>query len=162
MKPSSFRHFSSFLKGVLRGKRKEAVAMETYLGCMPTVQKLIDKHLLGINLKERLLVIDLSVHLMYVSTRTGRAMEEADRRYAAFIDKVVAYMNLQLGRMGAKDFVDPKKDTIHFLVTQKTFRYFDSEGNQLPAHMQVNERTLFVGLYKDGKINYRESGNNEL
>lgn len=132
--------------------------METYLGCIPTIQKLVDKHLLGINLKERIVVIDVSVHLMYISTRAGKAMDEADRRYAAFMDKVVAYMNFQLGRMGARDFIDPKAAPIHFLVTMKEPRFVDDDGNTLPAHLQVREKTLFVGMYKDGVVNYREYG----
>ena len=133
--------------------------METYLGCIPTIQTLIDKHLLGINLKERLVIIDLDLHLMYISIHTGKAMEDADRRYAAFMDKVVAYMNFQLGRMGARDYIDPTKETIRFLVTQKVYRHFDENGDLLPAHLQVSERTLFVGRYKKGQVDYRESGN---
>lgn len=156
----SIRTLKAFVKGVFRGKRKEAVAMETYLGCIPTIQTLIDKHLLGINLKERLVVIDLDLHLMYISIHTGKAMEDADRRYAAFMDKVVAYMNFQLGRMGARDYIDPTKDTIRFLVTQKVYRHFDENGDLLPAHLQVSERTLFVGMFKNGKIDYREYGGN--
>ena len=134
--------------------------METYLGCIPTIQTLIDKHLLGINLKERLVVIDLDLHLMYISIHTGKAIEDADRRYAAFMDKVVAYMNFQLGRMGAREYIDPTKETIRFLVTQKVYRHFDENGDLLPAHLQVSERTLFVGMFKNGKIDYREYGGN--
>ena len=136
--------------------------METYLGCIPTIQTLIDKHLLGINLKERLVVIDLDLHLMYISIHTGKAMEDADRRYAAFMDKVVAYMNFQLGRMGAREYIDPTKETIRFLVTQKVYRHFDENGDLLPAHLQVSERTLFVGMFKNGKIDYREYGGNDV
>lgn len=161
MKSSTLNTFSSLVKGILRGKRKQAVAMETYLGCIPTIQKLVDKHLLGINLKERIVVIDVSVHLMYVSTKSGKSMNEADRRYAAFMDKVVAFMNFQLGRMGARDFIDPKKEPIHFLVTIKETVMWEN-GEPVPAHLQVREKTLFVGLYKDGKINYREYGGNEI
>ena len=156
----SIRTLKAFVKGVFRGKRKEAVAMETYLGCIPTIQTLIDKHLLGINLKERLVVIDLDLHLMYISIHTGKAIEDADRRYAAFMDKVVAYMNFQLGRMGAREYIDPTKETIRFLVTQKVYRHFDENGDLLPAHLQVSERTLFVGMFKNGKIDYREYGGN--
>ena len=156
----SIRTLKAFIKGVFRGKRKEAVAMETYLGCIPTIQTLIDKHLLGINLKERLVVIDLDLHLMYISIHTGKAMEDADRRYAAFMDKVVAYMNFQLGRIGARDYIDPTKETIRFLVTQKVYRHFDENGDLLPAHLQVSERTLFVGMFKKGKIDYRQYGGN--
>lgn len=158
----SIRTLKAFVKGVFRGKRKEAVAMETYLGCIPTIQTLIDKHLLGINLKERLVVIDLDLHLMYISIHTGKAMEDADRRYAAFMDKVVAYMNFQLGRMGAREYIDPTKETIRFLVTQKVYRHFDENGDLLPAHLQVSERTLFVGMFKNGKVDYRQYGGNEL
>ena len=160
MKTSRLRIFSSLVKGMLRGKQKQAVAMETYLDCIPTIQTLVDKHLLGINLKERVVVIDVSVHLMYVSTRTGKAMEEADRRYAAFMDKVVAFMNFQLGRMGARDFIDPAKESIHFLVTMKETVMWEN-GEPVPAHRQIREKTLFVGLYKNGKIGYREYGGNE-
>lgn len=156
----SIRTLKGFVKGVFRGKRKEAVAMETYLGCIPTIQTLIDKHLLGINLKERLVVIDLDLHLMYISIHTGKAMEDADRRYAAFMDKVVAYMNFQLGRMGAREYIDPTKETIRFLVTQKVYRHFDENGDLLPAHLQVSERTLFVGMFKNGKVDYRQYGGN--
>ena len=158
----SIRTLKAFVKGVFRGKRKEAVAMETYLGCIPTIQTLIDKHLLGINLKERLVVIDLDLHLMYISIHTGKAMEDADRRYAAFMDKVVAYMNFQLGRMGAREYIDPTKETIRFLVTQKVYRHFDENGDLLPAHLQVSERTLFVGMFKNGKIDYREYGGKDV
>ena len=161
MKSSTLNTFSSLVKGILRGKRKQAVAMETYLGCIPTIQTLVDKHLLGINLKERIVVIDVSVHLMYVSTKAGKSMDEADRRYSAFMDKVVAFMNFQLGRMGARDFIDPKKEPIHFLVTMKETVMWEN-GEPVPAHLQVREKKLFVGLYKDGKINYREYGGNEI
>ena len=161
MKSSTLNTFSSLVKGILRGKRKQAVAMETYLGCIPTIQTLVDKHLLGINLKERIVVIDVSVHLMYVSTKAGKSMAEAARRYSAFMDKVVAFMNFQLGRMGARDFIDPKKEPIHFLVTMKETVMWEN-GEPVPAHLQVREKTIFVGLYKDGKINYREYGGNEI
>lgn len=145
---------------MLRGKRKAAVAMEMHLGCIPTIQKLVDKRLLGINLKERIVVIDVSLHLMYVSDKAGRAMEEADRRYANFLDKVVAFMNFQLGRMGARDFIDPKKETIHFMVTMKETVMWEN-NEPVPAHLQVRENTLFIGRYKDGEVNYREYGGSE-
>lgn len=160
MKQSTLRTITALAKGLLRGRRKEYMAMNTYLNCIPTIQTLIDKRLLGINLKERLLAIDVSLHLMYVSTRTGKSISESDKRYSAFIDKVIAYMNFQLGRMGARDFIDPEKEPVRFLVIQKEFRYFDENGLPLPAHLQVNEQTLLVGLYKNGEVNYREYGGN--
>lgn len=156
MKLSIFKTITSLAKGLIKGKRKESVAMESYLKCIPTIQTLIDKHLLGINLKERLIVMDISVHLMFISTRLGKDMSDADKRYASFIDKVVAFMNFQLGRMGANDFIDTNKTPIHFIVTQKEYKHFDEDGNPLPAHRQISENTLFVGQYKNGIIDYRE------
>ena len=157
MKQSKLRTLTAFLKGLVRGKRKEAVAMDTYLSCIPTIQTLVDKHLLGINLKERIVVLDVSVHNMYIAIKSGRAMDEADRRYANFMDKVVAFMNFQLGRMGARDFIDPKKEAIRFLVTLKETVMWEN-NEPVPAHLQVRERTLLVGMYKNGTINYREYG----
>lgn len=159
MKQSKLRTLTAFLKGLVRGKRKEAVAMDTYLSCIPTIQALVDKHLLGINLKERIVVLDVSVHNMYIAIKAGRAMDEADRRYANFMDKVVAFMNFQLGRMGARDFIDPKKEAIRFLVTLKETVMWEN-NEPVPAHLQVRERTLLVGMYKNGTINYREYGGN--
>lgn len=157
MKQSKLRTLTAFLKGLVQGKRKEAVAMDTYLSCIPTIQTLVDKHLLGINLKERIVVLDVSVHNMYIAIKAGRAMDEADRRYANFMDKVVAFMNFQLGRMGARDFIDPKKEAIRFLVTLKETVMWEN-NEPVPAHLQVRERTLLVGMYKNGTINYREYG----
>ena len=160
MKSSALRTISSLVKGIFRGKRKEAIAMETYLDCIPTIQKMVDKHLVGINLKERFIVLDVSIHLMFVSTRIGKAMDEADRRYANFMDKIVAFMNFQLGRMGAQDFIEPKKDTVNFIVTMKETVMWEN-GEPVPAHQQVREKTLLIGRYKNGSVNYREYGGNE-
>ena len=157
---SALKTFTALLKGVLRGKRKEAVSMEMHLDCIPSIQKMVDKHLLGINLKNRIVIMDISLHMMYTPSRSGKEVRKADKRYAAFMDKVIAYMNFQLGRMGARDFINPTKETIRFFVTQKQVQYFDKNGNPLPAHMQVDEKTILMGMYKNGDINYRECGEN--
>ena len=134
--------------------------MDTYIDCIPVIQRLVDNHLLGIDLKNRLVLIDISLHLMHVSAYSGKSMKQANKRYASFMDKVVAFMNFQLGRMGARDIIDPTKETIRFFVTQKEIKCFDDEGNHIPAHMQVNEKTILIGMYKHGEINYREIGSN--
>ena len=148
--------FRSLVRGLLRGKRREAVAMDTYLNCCATIQKLIDTHKLGINLKDRHVVLDVSLHRAFMPHGTSaRSIRESDRRYAAFFDKVVAYMNLQLGRMQKSDFIDPKKDAVTFHVTVETKRYVDDDGYPLPAHRQVTFNTLLVGYYRDGTIDYK-------
>jgi hypothetical protein len=159
MKSSKLQTLSAFVKGVFRGKRKEAAAVETYLKCIPTIQKLIDTHMLGINLKNRVIVLDISLHMTFVpSGMSATSFEKADKRYANFLDNLVAYMNFRLGQMGARDFIDTAKECIHLLVTSKDYRYLDENGNPIPAHLQVEERTILVGLYKNGKVGYREYG----
>lgn len=156
MKTTALRTFTAFVKGAFRGRRKESVAMETYLQCIPTIQKLIDRHQLGINLKERLVVLDVSVHLAFLPTGTSAyAYRQADKRYAAFFDKVVAYMNFQLGRMGKKDFIDPTREPLSFVVTRKETVMWEN-GEPVPAHLQVREETVLVGVYRDGVVDYKD------
>lgn len=123
--------------------------------CIPTIQKLIDRHQLGINLKERFVVVDVSLHLAFLPTGTSAsAWKTADKRYAAFFDKVVAYMNFQLGHIGKKDFIDPQKETISFVVTRKETVMWEN-GEPVPAHLQVREKTILVGAYRDGVVDYK-------
>ena len=163
MKHSFFSILGAFARGAVRGKRKEAVAMETYLHCIPSIQKLIDRHQLGINLKERVVALDIQVHLAFLPrVFTPSGIAKADKRYAAFFDKVVAFMNFEMGRRGIKDFIDPEKEAIQFVVTSKERTVVDKDGNMVPVHMQVQERTVLVGLYKNGVVNYREYGEEEM
>lgn len=150
----NLRSISSIIKGVFRGRRKESAAMETYLKCIPTIQKLIDRHQLGINLKERFVVLDVGVHLAFLPTGTSAyAFRQADKRYAAFFDKVTAYMNFKLGELG-KPAVDPQKEALSFVVTRKETVMWEN-GEPVPAHLQVREKTVLVGAYRDGAVDYR-------
>lgn len=156
-KQSISRLLTSLFKGIIRGKRKEAVAMESYLDCIPIIQKLVDNHQIGINLKERLVLIDIHLHTLFLPKDFSyKSIQQADKKYAAFFDKIVAYINYNLGLIGKKDFVDPKNDSIHFFVIQKEIQYMDEEGNPIPVHLQVKEQILFAGLYKNGLIDYKE------
>ena len=162
MKQSRTRLFTSLVKGIFRGRRKQSVAMETYLKCIPTIERLIERHQMGINLKERLVVLDISVHLAFLPVGTSDyAYRQADKRYAAFFDKVVAYMNFQLGRLGKKDFIDPTKETVSFVVTRKETVMWE-DGEPVPPHLQVREKTVFVGAYRDGVVDYKEVVSSEL
>lgn len=155
MKTTRLKTFTSFIKGIFRGRRKESAAMESYLKSIPTIQKLIDRHQIGINLKERLVVLDVHLHMAFLPTGTSAsAWKMADKRYAAFFDKVVAYMNFQLGWLGKKDFIDPTKEPLSFVVTQKDTVMWEN-GEPVPAHLQVREKTLLVGVYRNGVVDYK-------
>ena len=157
MKTSRLETFRSLVKGVFRGKRKEAVAMETYLNCCGTIQKLIDTHKLGINLKERHVVLDIGLHMAFMPQGTSDAdIRRSDKRYAAFFDKVLAFMNFQLGHMG-KPAIDPEKEPLNFSVVMPVMRYFDDDMNPLPAHLQVEYRTICVGRYFNGEVDFKST-----
>lgn len=158
MKSNFLRPAISLLKGLICGKRKEAIAMETYLSTSSTIQKLIDTHKLGINLKERHVVIDVSLHLCFINTSGSK---KGDKKYTNFFDKIIAYMNMQLGVMGKKEFIDPQKDTITFHVIIERYHYVDDKGSPLPAHKQITYDTIAVGAYRHGIIDYKSVDNNE-
>lgn len=162
MRLKETRLFYALTRGIFRGKRREAAAMETYQACIPSIQKLVDRHLLGINLKERFVLVDESIHRAFLPIHfTQAGIRRADKRYAAFFDKIIAYMNFQLGRMGLKDFVDPKKERINFHVTINETRFFDEDMNPVPAHLQVRTKTILVGWYENGDLDYKVLEENE-
>ena len=154
MKRSKFSIVQALLKGMFRGRNKQQAAMEAYLQSVPTIQRLIDSKMLGINLKERFVMIDESLHRSFMPRRfTPGGIDAWDRRYAAFFDKLVAFMNIELGRMG-KPFIDPTTEPLNFSVVMPVMRYFDDDMNPLPAHLQLEYRTLQVGRYLNGEIEY--------
>lgn len=161
MKKKSINIFRSIVKGMIFGKRRQAIAMETYLNCCESIQRLIDTRKLGINLKERHAVLDISLHMAFMPKGTSsRSINDSDKRYANFFDKLVAYMNVQLGRMQKPEIIDPKEDTITFHVTIERRRYVDNKGNPLPAHLQVEFDTVLVGAYRGGVIDYKSVNDN--
>ena len=151
-----FPLFTALMKGMFRGRNKQVAATEAYLSSVPVIQKMVDERLIGINLKERFVMIDESLHRSFMPRRfSPGALKEWDRRYAAFFDKLVAYMNFQLGRMGKPDFIDPTTETISFSVVMPVMRYFDEQMNPLPAHLQLEYKTISVGWYRNGEIDFR-------
>ena len=129
--------------------------MSSYMTSIPIIQKLIDKHQLGINLKKRLVIMDNALFCMFAPRGSSTYdIKKSDKRMAAFFDKVIAFMNFELGRMRIKDFIDPKKEQINFHVTSEHRRYVDDNGMPLPAHLQISFETILIGKYKDGKIDY--------
>ena len=157
MKKSRLSVVRALLKGALRGRNKQNAAMEAYLLNIPTIQRLIDTKMLGINLKERFVMVDESLHRSFMPRRfSPGAIDAWDRRYAAFFDKVLAFMNFQLGRMG-KPAIDPEKEPLNFSVVMPVMRYFDDDMNPLPAHLQVEYRTICVGRYFNGEVDFKST-----
>lgn len=151
-----FPLFTALMMGMLRGRNKQVSATEAYLSSVPVIQKLVDARKLGINLKERFVMIDESLHRSFMPKRfSPGAIEKWDRRYAAFFDKLVAYMNFQLGHMGKPDFIDPTTETINFSVVMPVMRAFDEHMNPLPAHLQMEYKTILVGWYRNGEIDFK-------
>ncbi len=99
------------LNRVIRKRKKDVV--EDYLNRFKAVESLIDGDLLAINFEEMFVVLDSKIHLLYHSN---------DKKYLAFFDTLLAYINLNRGFLsgkGEKDLpiVKPEEAQINFLVT---------------------------------------------
>lgn len=117
---------------------------DTYLSCCDSIWELIEKDLIGINLERKFVVLDSSVHLLFF---------ESDEKYAAFFDKIRAYMNITSAMMGRGEMIRPE-DAIDFNVVMKRVVYMDEYGMIPEDGMKTHIDTILVGRYCNGKVNY--------
>lgn len=130
------------VKQLFRKRKRSAVPI--YLKRFETIQKLIDQDLLGFDFKQKLVVLDSSIHALYLND---------DRKYAAFFDTLQAYMNAFRGALGIEEFID-KDDRINFMVVLKQYIGFDLETGDFFSPAKETVSTLLVGYYQDGKVDY--------
>ena len=93
-------------------KRKEDV-VEDYLNRFKAIESLIEADMLAVNFEEIFVVFDSKIHMLYCNN---------DKKYLAFFDTLLAYINLNRGFLsgkGEKDLpmVKPEEAQINFLVT---------------------------------------------
>lgn len=131
------------IKSMFRRPNKCRVA-DTYLSCCDSIWELIEKDLIGVNLERRFVVLDSSVHLLFF---------ENDEKYAAFFDKIRAYMNIALGIMGRGEMIGIE-DAIDFNVVMKRVVYMDEYGMIPDDGVKTHIDTILVGRYCNAKVNY--------
>lgn len=134
---------SNIIKTMFRRPNKCRVA-DTYFSCFDSIWELIEKDLIGINLERRFVVLDSSVHLLFF---------ENDKKYAAFFDKIRAYMNISMGMMGRGEMIG-HEDAIDFNVVMKRVVYMDEYGMIPNDGVKTHIDTILVGKYCNGEVNY--------
>lgn len=130
-------------KAIFRRPAKCRVA-ETYISSFDSITQLIEKDLIGINIERRFVVLDSAVHLLFF---------ENDKKYAAFFDKIRAYMNIALGEMGIGEMID-REHAIDFNVVLKRLVYMDEYAMIPDGGVKTHIDTILVGRYCNGKVNY--------
>lgn len=114
-----------------------------YLSRFETIEKLIAEDLLAIDLENRYVCIDASLHIQYMNN---------DRKYVAFFDNLRAYMNFHFGQM-QKQMITPE-DRINFGVMLKQTRMYDTDTGEFYDQAQVEYHTLIVGINQHNKVEY--------
>lgn len=128
---------------LFRGRRKDYVAQ--YLHYFESIEKMLDKKVIGIDLERCVVVLDVSVHVLLM---------EDDKAYNAFMEKIRLYMNYRLSAIKAHPCEYIKvSDRINFYVVLKHIRWIGDDGELLETQEEKTD-TLLVGKYQDGKVNY--------
>lgn len=132
-----------FLKGIFRRRQRKSY-VQVYLKRFETIDTLIGDDRIGIDIVRSLVVLDVSVHLLYM---------EDDRKYNAFFDTLRAYINYHRGRLQIGKLLEPE-DTISFYVVQKLYKVFDIDRGEFFDPPREEVEKLAVGIYRDGVVSY--------
>lgn len=125
-------------------RKKKHSYIPVYLKRFDTLERLISDDRLGIDHQKKLVVLDSSVHVLYM---------EDDQAYNAFFDTVRAYINFSRGKVGVEEGVE-YSDRINFLVMMKHYTAFDPATEEFFSPPKVEAKTVLVGYYEHGKVEY--------
>ena len=131
--------------------KKHRPYVQTYLNRFATLEKLIADGRIGIDVKQKLVVLDSSIHLLYM---------EDDQKYNAFFDTIRAYMNYRRGAIEIKEIIKPE-DRINFTVVMKHYTAFDESIGEFFDPPKETADTILVGYYKNGRVEYATYEKNE-
>lgn len=129
------------IKALFSRKKKNAAAI--YLSRFDTIDKMIREKLIGIDVKECYVAIDLSVHLLY---------KDDDRKYAAFFDTLRAFINYHRGYMDLP--VLQPEERINFCVNFRREIRFDLENEEFYDEPRVEYIPWLVGFCQSGTVVY--------
>lgn len=143
-KADSMSNITALLKGVFRRKQGRKSYVAVYLKRFETIDKLIADDRIGIDPIRALVVLDASIHLLYM---------DDDRKYNAFFDTIRAYINYKRGLLQVNRLLEPEAP-LSFYVVQKIYKLFDIERGEFydPPHEDVEK--LLVGAHWNGKMIY--------
>lgn len=137
--------FKRYVKALFSPRKKDAVGR--YIGNISTIEKLIEKDLLYIDVKKPYVALSLRLHLAYMDDeyklntiryRLLRRMGLVDRdaRYRSLLGNILAYVNYRRGLLDLPVHAPDRR--LDFLVMN-----------------MENSRPLLVGVYQAGEVDYR-------
>lgn len=135
-------NFTHIINQLFSKRNKSCIPV--YLKRFETIDTLIGDDRIGIDIVRNLVVLDTSIHLLYM---------DDDNKYNAFFDTLRAYINYHRGRLQIRRMVEPE-DRIDFMVVQKLYMAFDLEKGEFYDKPQESAQTLIVGYYQNGKVDY--------
>lgn len=130
-------------KGLLHPLRRKGLAH--VVNNVETICLLIDSDYLAVDISRPYAVLSTDLHLLYINN---------DVKYANFFFNLLAYINVQRGIRGIKGSISCE-DRLDFSVVQTSTRYVPKEGEK-GEDMPKNEmKTLLVGAYQNGIVDYQ-------
>lgn len=136
----------SILKRLLHrliSKRKKATAVPVYISRFNTIEKMISGNLIGIDLAENYVVLDISIHIRYMND---------SKEYATFFDTLRAYINYKKGYLQMP--METPSDRINFAAVLKDEKRFDIDTGDFFDKPQEKIIPWIIGYYQNGILYY--------
>lgn len=136
------------LRSLFTRKKKDYVPV--YLSRFETIEKYIKSRLIGIDVKECYVILDVSVHICYMNK---------DKEYSAFFDSIRAFINYYRGLFDIP--MVEYNDRINFSVNFKREIRIDIEKEEFYDKPIEENIPWLIGYYQSGNIVYTTYNINE-
>lgn len=137
------------IKALFRRRKKDYVSV--YLTRFNAIDKLIQAKLVGIDIKDVFVELDVQEHIRHMYS---------PREYAAYFDTLRGFINYHRGLHGLS--MISYQDRINFSVVLKREKYWDMETEQLYDPPVKEYIPMIVGYYQEGKLKYIPYKNEEI
>lgn len=125
-------------------RKRKHPTVPVYLRRFASIEKMIKAKLLSVDYGENLVVLDTSVHLLYMGN---------ERAYEAFFDTLRAFINFCRGVAGIEEMTE-LEDRINFMVVLKRSHLFNDETGEYFNPPEELTDILLIGYYQYGYIDY--------
>lgn len=131
----------SLFKALFSKRKKDYVSV--YLTRFEAIDKLIRAKLIGIDIKECFVELDVQEHIRHMNNRLN---------YAAYFDTIRGFINYHRGLLGLP--VIGYEDRINFTVTLKHEKFWDMETGNIYDPPQIEYIPMVIGFYQSGNLTY--------
>lgn len=132
---------SHLFRSLFARKKKDYIPV--YLSRFEAIEKYIKSRLIGIDVKDCYVILDISVHICYMNS---------DKEYSAFFDTIRAFINYYRGLLDIP--MVEYEDRINFSVNFKREIRIDIENEEFYDNPVEENIPWLIGYYQSGKIVY--------